>query len=148
MRNDADHFDPFRLRRAKTGEDTFSHGRFVGKGFGREKLVDNHYFSSRRIVRLGERTTCDDRRTDRFKVSREHDLPISRLKLARVRKRLSHTPPERTESARERERSGGRHAFDSRQRLQSAAKIANESGALLRLPGAGAEQPECKNIFR
>src|SRR5262249_45407492 len=133
MPDDTNYFDPFWLRGANADEDALSHDGFVWKGFRREKLVNDHHIPLRRIVRLGERASREERRAERFKITREHGLKIHRLKFGRVGERLLRAPADRAEPSRERERTGGRHAFDARQRPQPALNLAHESGALLRL---------------
>src|SRR5262245_10950373 len=133
MPDDTNYFDPFRLRSANADEDSLPDGRLVGKGLHCEKLVDDHYVPVGRVVRLGERAPRDKPHTERLEVTREYNLTISRLKPARIRKRLPSPPAGRPGWSRERERDGSRHAFDTRQRAQPAVKIAHEGGALLRL---------------
>src|SRR5262245_36687268 len=145
MPDDADHFDPFRLRSANADEDALPEGRLVGKGLRCEKLVDDHYVPVGGVVRLGERASCDEPHAKRFEVTREYKLTISRLILARIRERFASAPAGRSAWPRERERPGSGHAFDTRQRAQPALQLAHESGALLRLfLSAIAEQLECK----
>src|SRR5262245_40164734 len=86
MPDDADHFDPFRLRSANADEDALPEGRLVGKGLRCEKLVDDHYVPVGRVVRLGERASREEPHAERFEVNREYKLTISRLKFYWIRK--------------------------------------------------------------
>src|SRR5262245_41248038 len=145
----ADHFDPFRLRTACADEYALPYGGFVREGFRRQKLVYDHHVPLGRVVGLGERASREERRAERFEITREHGLMIHRLKFGRVGESLFDAPAARTESSREWERAGGRHAFDARQRSQSDLRLAHESGAILwLLPTARAEQQECEKTSR
>src|SRR5262245_55979631 len=142
----ADHFDPFRLWGANADEDALPEGRLVGKGLRCEKLVDDHYVPVGRVVCLGERASGEEPHVERFEVTREYKLTISRLKLARIRKRGASAPASWTRWPREREWPGSGHAFGARQRAQPTLQLAHECGALLRLGATSAEQFECSQI--
>src|ERR1700733_10760406 len=84
VRGDAEHFDPFRLRRADPYEDALAHGGYTREGFGREKLVDDYSIPVRSVVGIGERATRQDGRAQCIEITRQHDLEIDRLIFAGV----------------------------------------------------------------
>ena len=95
MRNHSNDLNPFRLRRTGANQDALPHRRLPAERLPGKQVIDDHEVTLRKIVLVRKRAARQQRHTHGFKISRQHDLKIRRLKFAGVGERISHAPADR-----------------------------------------------------
>ena len=132
MSNHSNDLDPFRLRRARANQDALPHGRLPPERLTGKQVIDDHEITLRKIVLLRKRAPRQQGHPHGFEISRQHGLNIRRLKFAGIGQRISQTPPDRTESSRQRKRSRRGHALYSRNYSQPIFNFTHRDRSLLR----------------